>query len=195
VIKAIIFDCFGVLRSDIYVIIKNKYPELRTDPELVARLEELGARADLGLLTSEDRRKYMATLLDSMGVDGEAEIKQAFSEVQTNVELLSKIKKLRGKLKTGLLSNTSPGFWNYFSKDELNEYFNEIVLSYEVGARKPDEKVFELAAERLGVLAIECVFVDDQEKNVKVAKSCGMEGVLYEWGMDIEAAIQSFVVL
>ena len=188
-IKAIIFDCFGVLRSDIYVVIKKKYPELQSNPKLAMQINKVGAQVDLGLLTSEDRRKNVAVMLDSMGVDGEAEIGQAISEMRINAELLGEIKKLREKFKVGLLSNTGPGFWSHFDEKELREYFDDIVLSYEVGARKPDAGIFELVAKRLGVLTAECVFVDDQEKNVRAAEGCGMKGIVYEWGMDIRAAL------
>ena len=107
-----------------------------------------------------------------------------------NSELLAAIKGLRTKFKMGVLSNVGAGFWNYFSEEEAMEFFDDIVLSYQVGLLKPDPRIFKLAAERLGVEPEECVFVDDDEGNVQAAENCGMQGLVYEWGMDIGAAVE-----
>jgi putative hydrolase of the HAD superfamily len=49
-----------------------------------------------------------------------------------------------------------------------------IVLSAEVGLRKPDPAIFELTLDRLGVPAASCVFADDSEANLAPAKEMGM---------------------
>ena len=57
--------------------------------------------------------------------------------------------------------------------------FDASVMSYESKLIKPDKKMFELMAERLGVEMNECVFVDDQERYVSCAKEYGMQGITY----------------
>lgn len=53
-----------------------------------------------------------------------------------------------------------------------------VVLSDQVGVRKPDPRIFELTAERLGVATSACLFVDDTEENLPPAQNLGM-GVLH----------------
>ena len=78
-------------------------------------------------------------------------------------------------VRTGLLSN-SWGFSAY-PLDRLEAHFDELVLSGQVGLRKPDPAIYQLAAERVGVAPSACVFVDDLERNVEVATELGMVGV------------------
>jgi len=78
-------------------------------------------------------------------------------------------------VRTGLLSN-SWGF-DVYPFDQLEVHFDDLVLSGEVGLRKPDPAIYRLAAQRLGVAPDDCVFVDDLERNVEVASELGMVGV------------------
>ncbi|MFP5308339.1 MAG: HAD family hydrolase [Actinomycetes bacterium] len=80
-----------------------------------------------------------------------------------------------GGVRTGLLSNS----WgtDAYPRDLLAEVCDEVVISAEVGVRKPDPAIFHLAAERLGVPPEGCAFVDDLPRNVEVATSLGMFGV------------------
>ena len=103
-----------------------------------------------------------------------------------NAELLEEIKNLREEFRTGIISNVGAGFWFYFDESEIAEYFDDVVLSYQVGLIKPDLRIFELAAERLEAKPSECVFIDNDEENVRAAEKCGMRGVVYEMGMEIK---------
>lgn len=78
-------------------------------------------------------------------------------------------------VRTGLLSN-SWGFSPY-PMATLEAYFDDVVLSGVVGLRKPDPAIYRLAAERLGVVTTDCVFVDDLSGNVRAARVLGMVGV------------------
>jgi epoxide hydrolase-like predicted phosphatase len=81
----------------------------------------------------------------------------------------------RGGVRTGLLSN-SWGSGGY-PRDRFVELFDVLVISGEVGLRKPDPAIYALAAQRLGVPAGECVFVDDLDVNVRAAEAAGMHGI------------------
>lgn len=81
-------------------------------------------------------------------------------------------------LRTGLLSNSwGPGG---YPRAEFPALFDAVVISAEVGMRKPEPRIFEFAAAQLGLTPAECVFIDDFEVNVKAATSCGMTAVLHE---------------
>jgi putative hydrolase of the HAD superfamily len=77
-------------------------------------------------------------------------------------------------LSTGLLSNS---WGNDYPRELWVELFDAVVISSEVGLRKPDERIYLHAAAMLGREPAECVFVDDIEYNVRAAEAVGMVGV------------------
>ncbi len=58
--------------------------------------------------------------------------------------------------------------------------FCEVVVSAEVGIRKPDSAIYLLAADKLGRAPAECVFVDDVEVNLVPARALGMRTILHQ---------------
>jgi putative hydrolase of the HAD superfamily len=80
-------------------------------------------------------------------------------------------------VRTALLSN-SWGLADY-PRDLFPGLFDAVVISAEVGMRKPEERIFRHAADLLGVAPAECVFIDDIQANVVAAEALGMTGVLH----------------
>ena len=80
-------------------------------------------------------------------------------------------------LRTALLSN-SWGMADY-PRDLFPGMFDVVVISGEVGMRKPEERIFRHAAGLLGLEPAECVFIDDIEVNVAAAESIGMTSILH----------------
>ncbi|SEF95377.1 putative hydrolase of the HAD superfamily [Thermomonospora echinospora] len=76
--------------------------------------------------------------------------------------------------RVALLSNS---WGNDYPRELWNELFDTVVISAEVGMRKPDERIFRHAVELLGLAPAECAFVDDIEHNVRAAESVGLVGV------------------
>jgi epoxide hydrolase-like predicted phosphatase len=77
-------------------------------------------------------------------------------------------------LRTALLSNS----WGLdYPRAGWDELFDTVVISGEVGMRKPEPEIYLLAASRLGVAAAECVFVDDLAPNIRGAVAVGMVGI------------------
>ncbi|HWB66159.1 MAG TPA: HAD family phosphatase [Mycobacteriales bacterium] len=75
---------------------------------------------------------------------------------------------------TGLLSNS----WGLdYPRDGWDELFDAVVISGEVGMRKPEPEIYRLTADRLGLAPQQCVFVDDLLPNVRGAVDAGMVGV------------------
>jgi epoxide hydrolase-like predicted phosphatase len=81
----------------------------------------------------------------------------------------------RQGVRTGLISN-SWGAGRY-ELERFPELFDGWVISGEVGLRKPDPAIYELAAERIGLAPEELVFVDDLPGNLKPARAMGMATV------------------
>ncbi|MGZ4594823.1 MAG: HAD family hydrolase [Actinomycetes bacterium] len=80
----------------------------------------------------------------------------------------------RAGLRTGLLSNS---WGNEYPREGWDEMFDAIVISGEVGMRKPEPAIFHHALDLLGVEAGEAVFVDDLRVNVLAAAELGLVGV------------------
>lgn len=80
----------------------------------------------------------------------------------------------RAGLLTGLLSNS---WGNEYPREGWDEMFDAIVISGEVGMRKPEPEIFAHALDLLGVLAEETVFVDDLAHNVQAAVELGLVGI------------------
>jgi epoxide hydrolase-like predicted phosphatase len=79
-------------------------------------------------------------------------------------------------IRTALLSNS----WGLgYDRAGWDDLFDAVVISGEVGLRKPEPAIYRLAAERLGLSPQECVFVDDLAPNVRGAARVGMVGVHY----------------
>lgn len=79
---------------------------------------------------------------------------------------------------TGLLSNS----WgtDTYPRAALDECFDTLVISGEVGRRKPDPAIYHLACARTGRTPEQCAFVDDLPRNVEVARQLGMFAVLHD---------------
>lgn len=77
-------------------------------------------------------------------------------------------------LKTALLSNS---WGNEYSRAGWDRLFDVVVISGEVGMRKPDAEIYLHTATELGVDPAACVFVDDLGPNVRAAVALGMIGV------------------
>jgi len=94
----------------------------------------------------------------------------------------------RAGFKTGLLSN-SWGAQEY-PRDDFPGLFDVVVISGEIGMRKPEEQIFRHAAQALGVPPEQCVFIDDVQANIDAAQACGMTGVLHRDAAETVAAVR-----
>jgi putative hydrolase of the HAD superfamily len=97
-------------------------------------------------------------------------------------------------LRSGLVTNNAAEFRDYWRRSiPLDELFHCVIDSSEVGVRKPDPRIFELALARLGVPAARTVFLDDYPGNVAAARRVGMQGVLV--GDDYVGALEELARL
>ena len=101
-----------------------------------------------------------------------------FAATVLSEPMLDLLRRVRAAgLKTAMLSNS----WGVgiYPADVLAELFDAVVISAEVGMRKPEERIFRHAVGLLGLDPAQCVFIDDIEANVQAAEALGMTGVLH----------------
>jgi epoxide hydrolase-like predicted phosphatase len=144
------------------------------DDDLVVAFET-GKMSD-----DEFARAFAARIKAETGrdVDPEGLVERIFSGLQLEEDMLAAVGAARAAgLKTGLLSNS----WGttLYPRARIDALFDAVVISGEVGLRKPDPAIFELALDRLGVVASRCVFVDDHPGHLSAAAEVGMTTVLH----------------
>jgi putative hydrolase of the HAD superfamily len=78
-------------------------------------------------------------------------------------------------LRTALLSNS----WGDagYPRADFPSLFDAVVISHEVGMRKPEARIFAHTAQILGVPPADCVFIDDIAANIAAAEAAGMTGI------------------
>jgi putative hydrolase of the HAD superfamily len=106
-----------------------------------------------------------------------------FERMRANRPMIEFVREVRGRgLRTALLTNNVREWESLWRAKlpEIDELFEVVVDSAFVGMRKPDPAIYELTLERLGVMAEECVFVDDLELNCEAARALGMTAVRFE---------------
>lgn len=78
-----------------------------------------------------------------------------------------------------LLSNAAKDFPNYWNRIPGHEYFDDLCVSAFHGFIKPQPEIYTCALEKFGVLAEECVFIDDVPANIEAAMNIGMKGIVF----------------
>jgi epoxide hydrolase-like predicted phosphatase len=111
-----------------------------------------------------------------LGVDAEGLVDRLFAGSAADHDMQDAVLRARrAGIPTGLLSNS----WGTrrYPRERLTELFDSVTISGEVGVRKPAPEIYELAAQRIGVSAEQCVFVDDIPSNLEPAEQLGMATV------------------
>lgn len=181
--RGLIVDYGGVLTSDVFASFRafceaegiatdTVRDRFRNDPEA----RDLLARLETGELAVADFEPRFGALL---GVEAEGLIARLFGGLEPDGAMIDGVRALRAAgTRTALLSN-SWGDAAIYARALLEQLFDAWVISSEVGLRKPDPAIYELAAQRLGLPVTACVFVDDLPGNLKPARALGMATVLH----------------
>jgi putative hydrolase of the HAD superfamily len=83
-------------------------------------------------------------------------------------------------LHTSVVTNNIAEWTAWRGLFPLADLFDDVIDSWEVGMRKPEARIYELAAQRLGVTPGECLFLDDMPENLVGAQAVGMQTVLVD---------------
>lgn len=126
---------------------------------------------------AEFERDLAAELLTLDGVAPEAEglLTRMFAAFRPVEEMNVMVRTARAAgLVTCLISNS---WGNEYPRDAWDGLFDEIVISGEVGMRKPEPRIFLHALDRVALAPEQCVFIDDIEANIQVARTLGLVGI------------------
>ncbi len=176
-IRAIIFDCFGVLYPDTFWTMAHRHLGADLDGK-EQELHDLVRNVDLGHITRDELWGEFGAFVGATKDEVYAEL-EGFGGLDS--QLLEFIEERKSTYKIGMISNVGVGFIERMFVDKpASYYFDEIVLSSEVGLVKPDKRIYEMCASRLGVALTECVFIDDLVKNTAGAEQAGMQAIQYK---------------
>ena len=188
-IKAIIFDFYGVICSEI----GSPWYQQRVSAPVRAELKEHYDRpSNLGDI-SEDN--FFDGIGKAVNLSRDVVRKEWTDAVVINQELVLLIRDLKKTYKTGLCSNTQPKLFRQILKEnDLEGLFDAIISSSEIGMVKPHPEIFKYTLEQLHVLASEAVFVDDRTENVQAAASLGIRSLLYRDVATLRKTLNELVV-
>jgi epoxide hydrolase-like predicted phosphatase len=176
--SAVLFDWGGVMTASLFDSFSAFCAAVGLDPDTVADLfrhdhdaRDLLIDFECGRMEELDFEPRLASAMGVAAHDGL--IDRLFAGATVDEAMVAGVRALRSRgLSIGLVSNS----WGSrrYPRALLDELFDGIVISGEEGFRKPDPRMYELGAERVGAEPAACVFVDDLAFNLDPARELGM---------------------
>lgn len=182
-LRGLLVDFGGVLTTNVFQSFRsfceaeglepNAFADLlRSSPETRAELRRL----ETAQISADEFGAHLAPLLGVADADGL--MARIFAGIGPEPAMIDAVRGARrAGIRTGLISNSVGS--DIYDRALLDELFDGIVISGEVGLHKPQLEIFELGAERVGLTPPECVFVDDLRENCAGAEAVGMTTVLH----------------
>ena len=205
-IEAVMFDLGGVYTESPFTAMDELSLEMGSTPETIRSIlfgdyladnDHPWHRLERGEITLAVARDEIIALVEEQGLDVDPVV--MLSKVGTGGGtrdvLIERTLSLRESgYKTALLTNNflevRKAWRSMFPVDEM---FDVVVDSSEVGMRKPDPSIYHHTLSLLSVEPENSVFLDDFEGNVVAARNLGINGIVV--GPDIEAAIRELDAL
>lgn len=173
--KAVVFDCFGVLTTDLWRQFLDSLPNSVNKNEL----SQLNRLLDAGFISDEDFMNQVTKIAGKKPPKVE-NLKEG--QIVKNDTLLKYVKSLKSKnYKTAILSNISTNWIiDMLLSQEEQSYFDEYIFSYKVGLLKPNPDIFNLTCDKLGVDLSQAIFIDDNSGFCDAAEQIGLKSVHFE---------------
>ncbi|UCE15819.1 MAG: HAD family hydrolase [Candidatus Bathyarchaeota archaeon] len=171
------------------VSILRKYGYNKTLDDLVPILDSTYGSTIKGEV--KDIYEFWKVLLKNLEIRERPILVQELTELRKNHvptrfrlydNVTSVLSTLRKKYKLALVSNCFVGLSDVLEALNLTHFFDCIVLSYEIGVKKPDKRIYLEALQRLKLRPDECVFVSDRISDLEGAREVGIKTILIRQG-------------
>jgi epoxide hydrolase-like predicted phosphatase len=180
---ALLVDFGGVMTTSVWDSFADFCREKELDEDAVRRLfrEDPEALADLRSLETGtiEEAEFEQRFAKRLGLDDATDlIESLFRGMLPSEPVVAAVRAAGDRgVKTGLISNS----WStsHYDRELLEELFDTVVISAEVGLHKPQPEIYLMAAERLVEPPERCVFVDDLRENCAGAETVGMTAILH----------------
>jgi epoxide hydrolase-like predicted phosphatase len=196
--KAVVFDWGGVLMRTLDYSSRHAWDHHLGLPsgavESIVHGVPAWEQAQRGEIAPE---AYWEVVRASLGLDSEAlaALREDFyigdRLDKTLVELIVGLRER--EVLVGLLSNNTLDLYDALAAFELDQLFDAVVISAEIGLMKPDPAAYHAVLERLGVAPQQAIFVDDFPANVDGARAVGLEAVRFTSDLDLATALESWL--
>lgn len=179
-VNVIVFDVGGVLSKD---MIDTKLKDLASlyDLDADALLSAKGEfrdPADLGRISDSE---FWIRILNRFGVQATEKDTEIDSYIELVDGTLDIARSLSRDYRTAILSNDSKEMSALRrEKFDFDRFFDPIIISGNVGVKKPDARIYDILLEELGVPGTECLFIDNNMDNVEAARSAGIRAIRFE---------------
>jgi HAD superfamily hydrolase (TIGR01509 family) len=182
--SVIVFDLGNVLIPFNYDLVIKKFNEVSKGlgEKFLNFYKEnyyIHRQFERGEISEDDFIDKMLFVLEHK-VDKEKFCRDYSALFTVNEDVADLLPLLKEKYKLILLSNTNPIHrkygWNYY---DFLKYFDKLILSYEVGAYKPEEKIYKAAEAFSQKPPQEHLFIDDVAEYVQGAKNIGWDGIQF----------------
>lgn len=197
-IRAVIFDFGGVL-----VRTEDRAPRNRLAARLGLTYEELSSlvfenpssqQATLGQISVSQHWEAVGTSLGLMPEALQAVQDEFWAGDVLDTSLVDLLRALRPRYQTALLSNAWDDLRQVLEQRlKILDAFDQVIISAEEGLMKPDERIFRLALERLGVAPGEAVFVDDFAHNITAARLAGLQAIHFRSADQARAELEQML--
>jgi putative hydrolase of the HAD superfamily len=182
-IRAVYFDLGGViLRTE------DKAPRTKLAESLGMDYEGIdqavfgsasAQQASIGVISQKEHWRNVAHALSFDESQIPPFVEAFFAGDRTDQMLVNFLRSLRPARKVGLISNAFSGLREWVINHKLDDAFDEMMISAEIGIAKPDARIYQQALAKLNVRPEESVFVDDMPANIEAAKALGMYGIVF----------------
>jgi glucose-1-phosphatase len=195
-IRAVIFDMGNVVLNVDHMIACKKFSEFSylSQEEIYKKI--IGTRLEdsfeRGIISP---KTFYKSVTERIGVDIPFnDFSLIFNDVfSNNDEMHNTIISLKDEVKILLLSNTNKLHFSWvIERFDILKNFNIKVLSYEIGSRKPEKKIFLHALDILGYQPEETIYIDDIPGYVEASKKLGMNAILFRSFSTFKSALLKY---
>jgi len=183
-IKAIVFDFGRVITAQKPLSLFRRYEEdLGLSPGAINTIMFQSRAWQETLTGRKTAEEFWLAVGPELGLNSPEEINsfrgRYHADEAANEGVLDLIRRLHGRYKLAVLSNSPPGLARWLSDWRILDFFDVVFCSGDEGITKPDPAAFRITLERLGVKPEETVFIDDTMEHVKAAGALGIHGILF----------------
>lgn len=198
-IKVIIFDLGGVVIESAFKPFSAEIETLYDIPK--EKVETIVRKHWNPLLRGEIKEgEYWKRFANDLNIKYEP---KRFREIMLSFyvlknEVVKLLKRLKKRYKIALLSNVSREWMEYTKqKYPMNELFDIILTSYKLRLAKPhsskyknDAEIYRVSLEKINIEPNECIFIDNNEQNLRPAKKLGIKTILFKNAKQLESALK-----
>ena len=190
-IKAVFFDLGGVIvRTEFQTPRQQLADRLGMDYEDLSKIvfdSDSGLKASMGKIAADAHWAFIVKRLKRPAAEIPLIREEFFAGDIVDRTLVEYIRSLRDKYKVGLISNAWSDLRDFIVREKFDDVFDKMIISAEVGAVKPEPKIFQIALEHFGVKPREAVFVDDFYINIEGCEKVGIKGIHFK---DAESTVK-----